>query len=333
MEKIALIMNGGSRNMVISDKTVARLKTLGEVVINEGSTGKEDVIKAISGATVAITSWGNTGIDAEILAACPDLKLVCHAAGSVKPIVTDALWKKGVRVVSSACPLGHGVAETALGFTISASKNFYNLNASLHNGGWEEGKDAIGDLFDLTVGVISAGLGGRALHRAFAEFAKDIRLPCCCYDPFVSDERAAALGCKKASLEELLRASDIVSIHAPSIPETYHMFNEETIGMMKDDAVLINTARGSLIDEQALYAHMKAGKLKYACLDVTDPEPPAADNPLRTLPNCIMTPHLAGLANNGLKRIGAFVCDEIERFLKGEKLVAEVTEDMLARMA
>ena len=70
MEKIALIMNGGSRNMVISDKTVARLKTLGEVVINEGSTGKEDVIKAISGATIAITSWGNTGIDAEILAAC-----------------------------------------------------------------------------------------------------------------------------------------------------------------------------------------------------------------------------------------------------------------------
>lgn len=172
MEKIALIMNGGSRNMVISDKTVARLKTLGEVVINEGSTGKEDVIKAISGATVAITSWGNTGIDAEILAACPDLKLVCHAAGSVKPIVTDALWKKGVRVVSSACPLGHGVAETALGFTISASKNFYNLNASLHNGGWEEGKDAIGDLFDLTVRRHQRGLGGRALHRAFAEFQR-----------------------------------------------------------------------------------------------------------------------------------------------------------------
>ena len=221
------------------------------------------------------------------------------------------------------------MAETALGFTISASKNFYNLNASLHNGGWEEGKDAIGDLFDLTVGVISAGWAGAHYIELLQNFNVDVLL----YDPFVSDERAAALGCKKASLEELLRASDIVSIHAPSIPETYHMFNEETIGMMKDDAVLINTARGSLIDEQALYAHMKAGKLKYACLDVTDPEPPAADNPLRTLPNCIMTPHLAGLANNGLKRIGAFVCDEIERFLKGEKLVAEVTEDMLARMA
>lgn len=95
MEKIALIMNGGSRNMVISDKTLARLKTLGEVVINEGSAGKADVIRAITGATVAITSWGNTGIDGDILAACPDLKLVCHAAGSVKPIVTDELWKKG----------------------------------------------------------------------------------------------------------------------------------------------------------------------------------------------------------------------------------------------
>lgn len=179
MEKIALIMNGGSRNMVISDKTLARLKTLGEVVINEGSAGKADVIRAITGATVAITSWGNTGIDGDILAACPDLKLVCHAAGSVKPIVTDELWKKGVRVVSSACPLGHGVAETALGFTISASKNFYNLNANIHNGGWEEGKSDIGDLFDLTVGVISAGWAGAHYIELLQSFNVDVLL----YDP------------------------------------------------------------------------------------------------------------------------------------------------------
>ena len=105
-------------------------------------------------------------------------------------IVTDELWKKGVRVVSSACPLGHGVAETALGFTISASKNFYNLNANIHNGGWEEGKSDIGDLFDLTVGVISAGWAGAHYIELLQSFNVDVLL----YDPFVSDERAAALG-------------------------------------------------------------------------------------------------------------------------------------------
>lgn len=328
-EKIALIMNPGSRAMVISDKTINRLSGIGEVVVNDSSAGAEDVKKAIAGATIAITSWGNTGIDADILSACPDLKLVCHAAGSVKPIVTDALWEKGVRVVSSACPLGQGVAETALGFTISASKNFYNLNANIHNGGWEEGKSDIGDLFDLTVGVIGAGWAGGHYIKLLGNFNVDILL----YDPFVSEEKAASMGCRKTELEELLASSDIVSVHVPSIPSTYHMLNRDTIGLMKDSAVLINTARGSIIDESALYEHMKAGKLKYACLDVTDPEPPAADNPLRSLPNCIMTPHLAGLANNGLKRIGAFVCDEIERFLRGEPLVAEVTKDMLSRMA
>ena len=97
--------------------------------------------------------------------------------------------------------------------------------------------------------------------------------------------------------------------------------------------MLINIARGSIVDEEALYEHMKAGNLKYACLDVYDPEPPAADHPLRSLPNVIMTPHPAGLANNGLKKVGQHACDEIERFLQGQPLLAEVTQDMLARMA
>ena len=141
------------------------------------------------------------------------------------------------------------------------------------------------------------------------------------------------LKAKKAELEDVLKNSDILSIHAPNIPETHHMFNAETLKLMKKDAVLINTARGTIIDEAALYEHMAAGNLKYACLDVTDPEPPAVDNPLRTLKNCIMTPHLAGLANNGLKKIGQHVCEELELFIKEGKLETEVTEEMLARMA
>lgn len=325
MEKICLIMSPSTREMVINERAINRLKAFGEVYISNG----EPQAEAIKGATIAITSWGNTPIDEEQLKNAPDLKLVCHAAGSVKPIVSDALWKKGVRVTSSNAPLGMGVAETALGFTISASKNFYNLNASVKNGGWEEGKTDIRELFELTVGVVGFGWAGKHYAELMRNFLVDVVV----YDPNMSEEKIASVGARKVELEELLKVSDIISIHAPSIPETYHMFNSETLAMMKKDAVLINTARGSLIDEEALVKHMLAGNLKYACLDVTDPEPPMKDSPLLSVPNIIMTPHLAGLAQNGLRRIGSHVADEIGKFLSGSPMLAEVTEDMLAKMA
>jgi phosphoglycerate dehydrogenase-like enzyme len=327
--KTAFIMSPSTRNMVINQKAIDFFSSLGEVTLNTGGTGKESVMKTIEGADIAITSWGNTAIDGEILSVCPDLKLVAHAAGSVKPMVSDELWEKGVRVLSCACPLGEGVAETALGFTISACKNFYNLNTSLHNGGWNEGKENIRELFDLKIGVIGFGWAGKHYIRLLRNFYVDVY----CYDPFVDSSAMAELGAEKADFEWILANCDVVSIHAPSIPATNHMFNSKTLSLMKKDAVLINTARGTLIDENALYEFMAAGNLKYACLDVFDPEPPAKDHKLFTLSNVIATPHLAGLANNGLRRIGLFVCQEVENFLNGKPMRGEVTKEMLEKMA
>ncbi len=329
MEKIALLLNSGSQDMVLNQKAFDYFASLGEVTVNRGDTQKESIINTIKDATIAVTSWGNTELTGDILEHCPNLKFVAHAAGSVKPIVSDELWAKGIRVLSSACPLGEGVAETALGFTISASKNFYNLNTSVKNGGWNEGKENITELFDINIGVIGAGWAGKHYIKLLQNFYVNVLL----YDPFIDAETAKALGATKVELEALLKESDIVSIHAPSIPETNHMINADTLALMKKDAVLINTARGSIIDEEALYNHMKNGGLKYACIDVFDPEPPKADNPLLTLDNVIVTPHLAGLARNGLKRIGTFVCEEIQHFLDGEPVRGEVTKEMLARMA
>ncbi|HBL84895.1 MAG: hypothetical protein A2Y17_06655 [Clostridiales bacterium GWF2_38_85] len=329
-KKIALIMSEGMRPQVFSNKTIDRLREYGDVVFNYGSCSVDDIAAAIRGADIAVTSWGNISIDKPLLDLAPDLKLVAHAAGSVKPIVSDELFARGIRVVSSAAPLGIGVAETALGFTISASKNFFNLSKHTAAGGWNDnGYDQIRELYDLTIGVVGAGWAGSHYIKLIQNFGVDVLL----YDPYISEEKAAALGAKKADLETLLKTSDIVSVHAPSIPATNHMFNKDTLALMKKDAILINTARGTLIDEAALYQFMKDGNLKYACLDVTDPEPPVKDNPLRTLSNVILTPHLAGLANNGKLRIGAHITDEIERFLKGQLLTTEVTQKMLATMA
>ncbi len=327
--RIAMLQPHDSVPSIFSEKALKRLEKIGEVVRNPGTASDENVKKTIEGADIAITSWGNTTLHADILDAAPNLRLIVHAAGSIKPIVCDAVWERGIRITGSPKPLGIGVAETALGFTISAAKNYYNLNASLHNGGWGEGKENIRELYDLTVGVIGAGWAGGHYLRLMQNFDVETLL----YDPYCSKEKAAVLHTTLADLETVLRKSDIISIHAPSIPETNDMFNKDTLAMMKKDAILINTARGSIINEADLYAHMKAGNLKYACIDVFNPEPPAVDNPLRTLPNVIMTPHLAGLAANGKLRIGMHAAEEIEKFLAGEKMDCEATRAMLATMA
>jgi phosphoglycerate dehydrogenase-like enzyme len=110
------------------------------------------------------------------------------------------------------------------------------------------------------------------------------------------------------------------------------MIDGERLALMKDDAILINTARGMIVDEQALVAELTKGRL-FACLDVTDPEPPAPDHPLRSLPNCVLTPHIAGAVNNGVKRVGQFAIDELKRLLAGEPLQGEVKAEQMSTLA
>jgi len=151
------------------------------------------------------------------------------------------------------------------------------------------------------------------------------------YDPYVSGEEARRLGATKVELDELLRRADIVSVHAPSLPETRHMLNARTLALMKDEAILINTARGALIDEVALVAELSKGRF-FAFLDVTDPEPPAPDHPFRRLENVVLTPHLAGIVEDATW-LGEMEVEELRRFFSGEPPLHRVTREMLARIA
>lgn len=325
--KIAVVCSLGMCHTVFTPKALDDLRKLGDVVINEGEATVENVKKTIKDADIAVTSWGSPAMSKEILDECPNLKLVLHAAGSVKPIVTDELWARGVRVCASTKPLGIGVAETALGLTIASCKNFFQLSDELHAG--EFRLHDVKELYEITIGVVSAGFVGRHYIKLLQNFGVNVLV----YDPFITSEKAKELGATKVELNELLAVSDVVSLHAPSIPETRHMINAETLKLMKKDGILINTARGSLIDEKALYEHVKAGNLKYACLDVYDPEPMPVDNPLRTLKNVILTPHIAGLAMNGKLRIGAHVVEEVAKFISGNRMDCEVLQENLSKMA
>ncbi len=306
-----------------------KLATHGDLVINEGGHEPEVIKALMKDADIVITSWDTPRMTAEYLDCAPELKLILHAGGSVAPIVSDDVWQRGIRVICAGIAIARGVAETTLGLMISASKDFYRFNQQVHAGGWGEGMDrTVVDLVDITIGIIGAGMTGKLLIQLLKMYEVDIVV----YDPYVTEETCREMGVRKVGFEELMRISDIVSLHASAIPETAHMINAETLKWMKKDAGFINTSRGMLVDEQALYEHMAAGNLRFACLDVTDPEPPKFDNPLRRLNNVIFLPHIAGVVNNGLARIGRHVIRELELYEQGEKAIHEITEEIMFRI-
>lgn len=328
--KIALIAaNNRNRSLIFPPHLMDELGKHGELVVNQGDNTPEDIKPLMKNADIIITSWGTPRITREYLDEAPNLKLILHAAGTVAPIVDEEIWRRGVRVICAGIAIARGVAETTLGLMISASKDFYRLNDQVHAGGWSDGTDrTVVDLVDLTIGIIGAGMTGKLLIQLLRQFEVDIVV----YDPYVSEKVCVQMGARKVGLEELLRCSDIVSLHASAIPETRHMINAQTLKIMKKDAGFINTSRGMLLDEQALYEHMAAGNLRFACLDVTDPEPPLFENPLRKLSNVIFLPHIAGVVNKGLVRMGRHTLKELERYEAGLPAIHEITEEIMFRI-
>ena len=331
MEKICVLVNGEFRGRVFGEKYYERLRKMGEVKVYDKVDFSDEAyyLEFVKGSTVIVTSWDSPRIDEKILDLCPDLKAVIHAAGSIKPVISDAFIERKIRITNSAVAIGEGVAETALGFAISACKGFYTLNEDTKNGLWQENiKTKVKDFYDIKVGVISGGAVGRHMVKLLKNFHVDILM----YDPVLSVEAIQAIGAEKVSLETLMSECDVVSVHAPSIPATDNMLNASNLCLLQDGAVLINTSRGSVINEQDLIAELEKGRF-FACIDVTQTEPPAKDNKLRSLPNVVLTPHIAGTATNGLRRVALHVCEEIERLLGGEKMRTEVNLADLAKLA
>lgn len=331
MGKIALLVNQFQQERVFDEKYYDRLRKSGDLVIYDRENFEDEayVTEFVKGAEVIITSWSSPKITKDILDACPDLKGVIHAAGTIKPLLTDEFIEKKIRITNSAAAIGEGVAETALGFAISACKGFYKLNEDTKNGLWGANvKTTVKDFYDIKIGVISGGFVGRHMVKLLKNFHVDILM----YDPILSAEEIEKIGAKKVELNELMSTADVVTIHAPSIPATDNMINKENLKLLKDGAILINTSRGSVINEPELIEELKTGRI-FACIDVTNPEPPAADNELRTLPNVVLTPHIAGTATNGLKRIALHACEEVERLLAGEKMRTEVNLDLISQLA
>lgn len=336
MKKLALLHNPAVVSRVFTPAALDRLSGMTGELAFPASALREtpgEMERIVQGAETIITSWTSPVLSRELLELAPGLKLVLHAAGSVKPIVSNELLGRRVPIVSSAPVLSRGVAETALGLTLTALKNVWEVADAARTGDWWNNRadpirGRVREMYGVSIGVIGAGQAGRRYMELLRPFQVDVLL----YDPTVSPAEAASLGALPVSLERLMEESDVVLVLAPELPETYRMINEARLALMKPDAVLINLARGSLIDEAALRRRLERGRLR-VILDVTDPEPPPAGHWLRTHPDIMLTGHIAGAVNNGLWAIGDFVVEELARFIAGEPLRGEIDPARLHLLA
>jgi len=281
-----------------------------------------------------ITGWLSPSLNDELISSCRNLKIIAHTAGSIKDMIPASVWARKIKVVTAASALAVGVAEYAFALMVTMGKKVYWAREETRLGRWREKINehidgmAPLELYTTVVGIVGASRAGRNVIKLLKLASSNVVV----YDPCLSEQEAAALAVKKVELDELMNTADIVSLHAPSIPETNHMINAANLKLMKDGAIFINTARGQLVDEDALISELKTGRI-FAAIDVTDPEPPARDSELRTLPNVVLTPHVAGAVGSNTYRQGDLILQEIKRFSAGKPLQHEVTQDMLATEA
>ncbi|MFG2353332.1 hydroxyacid dehydrogenase [Streptomyces sp. NPDC048521] len=288
------------------------------------------VREALARTEVLITGWGCPRLDAAALDAAPKLRAVLHAAGSVKGFTTPEVWRRGIVVSSAAAANALPVAEYTLAMILLAGKDVFAFRDRLRTRRTFPYGDIVPGIGNhgRRVGVVGASRIGRRLIELLRPYDLTVTLA----DPYVDAPEAARLGVPLLELDELLRTSDIVTLHAPQTPETRHLVGARELALMPGGSVLINTARGALVDHEALIEELRAGRLS-AVLDVTDPEPLPADSPLFDLPNAFVTPHLAGSQGNEVARLGRTVVEEAERLSSGAALLHTVDQAGLDRTA
>lgn len=290
-----------------------------------------DRVPHLAAVEILITSWGCAPLDDALLARMPALKAVVHAAGSVKHHVTEACWDRGLLVSSAAAANAVPVAEYTLAAILFANKRVLEIGGLYreHRGAldWAAHFPGFGN-YRRTIGLVGASLVGRRVLELLRPHDFDILLA----DPHLEPEEARSLGARLVGLDELLAASDVVSLHAPALPETHHLLDARRLSLLRDGATLVNTGRGSLVDTDALTAEALSGRI-HAVLDVTEPEvlPPAS--PLYALPNVLLTPHIAGSLGGELLRITRSAVDEVERYCSGREFAYPVTRAALATSA
>jgi len=308
-----------------------RLSAYADEVVwcDEDSPWSDDAKRRILADVDAyITGWGDSGMSPEVVAAATRLRMVAVIGSSVARFAPEALFDRGVHLTHTAHAIGVTVAEFAAAAILGLAHNLLHVANRTAAGDWRA--DAPWPAFNIKgkrLAMIGCGAVGRHLIKLLRGFDPDVLI----YDPYLSDHQIAQLGARRATLETALSEGDIITLHLGLTPETTGMLGPEHLALIPDDAVLVNTARGGVFDEEALAERLRGGAPR-ALLDVFNAEPLPDDSPLRGLPNVILTPHYAGISEDTFERVGNDAVDDVIAFLDGRPTSHPVTRDMLDRM-
>ena len=280
-------------------------------------------------AELIFSGWGAPVMDEQFLAAAPQLKAVFYGAGSIRYFVTDAFWERGVVVTSAYAANAIPVAEYTLATILfSLKRGWYYVLTSKREGRWVPRVPMPG-AYGSTVGIISLGMIGRRVCELLRPFDLHVLV----YSGHPNPQTARELNIEYCPLDEIFRRADVVSLHTPWLKETEGMITGAHIASMKPGATFINTARGAVVRENEMIEVLQRRPDLYAVLDVTYPEPPVPDSPLYTLPNVVLTPHIAGSLDGECRRMGRYMVDELQRYLTGQPLRWQITREQAASLA
>lgn len=334
MKIVVSIPKSDTRDSFLPPENIALLESLGEVVMNpkdDEQWTEDELADALVGADMVLTAWGSPCLTEKALAKADRLKLLVHLCGTVVPFISDAMWDKGVRVMSGNDFFAESVAEGVIGYMLTALRDIPAYMDKFRNeGGWNPKNLSNQGLLDKTVGIVSYGAVAKHLVKMLKVFRVKINI----YDIVpIPQADLDEYNMTQVSLEDVFAKSDIVTVQTPYNPKTHHLIGRELLEKMPAGALFVNTSRGPVINEPELVSVLGEGKIR-AFLDVYEHEPPEDDDPLWSLPNVFMMPHKAGPTRDRHKYIAASLVSEAAKFVTdGTPLTHEIPREVAERMS
>jgi phosphoglycerate dehydrogenase-like enzyme len=319
MARILLAVTEDNYGTVITPDVESELLALGDVVQRKDLHNKApDAYHAAIAEVqpeVIVTGWGTATLTLDAYRSAPPLQYLCHCAGTVRRLIDRDVLAAGLLVSNWGAIPARTVAEASLMMTLASLRKVSGYVRTLDGGGWRS--DFTGaTLFGKTVGLHGLGVIAQEFVRLLGPFD----CPVSAFSPHCPDEVFERLGVQRETdLRALYAGNDVVSIHASNTPENHHVVNAEVLASMKQGAVLVNTARGAIIDEAALADELSRGRV-WAALDVYEEEPLPEDSPLRGMTNVLLMPHQGGPTNDERPRMGRHALANLKRYVNGEEV-------------
>lgn len=304
-----------------------KLRSFAQPVMPEADESKEEMLKLLPASDGCLTSWASPRLSVEDLGKAPKLRIITHAAGTIRPYVPIEAFERGIVVTSAAGVIATYVAEMTLALAVVLLRRAVQHDRAMREKGtW--GDEALRQDSDSLIRTRVGLVGFGRVAREFVRLLRPFRSEVLAFDPYASAEVATMLRVRLTSLQELMSQCRVVSIHAANLPQTRGLVGKKELALLQGGAVLINTARGAVVDQQALIEELRKGQI-WAALDVFDPEPPPPDSELRDLPNVVLTPHIAGPAAERRWELTAHAVEQLRRFFSGKPPMDQVTKGML----